>query len=107
MFQDFKDLLSAFHAHSAKKSPRSRAALVSDPTGLLAKSTSPGRNAIVNLPLFPLCCWRSHYSGTARVNITHMVKPLRGPYNSLHYGALVSMLQGEQLANTRAVRCKP
>jgi excisionase family DNA binding protein len=28
-----------------------------------------------------------------------MVKPLCRPYNSLHYGALVNMLQGEQSAN--------
>jgi len=55
---------------------------------------------------FPFCYWRFHYSGIARVNIMRMVKPLRGPYNSLHYGAVASMLQGEQLAKAQAVRCK-
>jgi hypothetical protein len=44
--------------------------------------------------------------GIARVNTESMVKPLGGPYNNLHYAALASMLQGEELANTRAVRCQ-
>jgi hypothetical protein len=56
---------------------------------------------------FPLCYWLLHYSGIARVNTESMVKPLRGPYNSLHYGAVATMLQGEQLANARAVHCQP
>jgi hypothetical protein len=45
--------------------------------------------------------------GTARVNTGSMVKPLYQPYNNLHYAALAIMLRGEELANTRAVRCKP
>ncbi len=55
---------------------------------------------------FPLCYWRSRYSGIARVNIESMVKPLCGPYNNLHYGAVAIMLQSEELAKVRAVRCK-
>jgi hypothetical protein len=54
-----------------------------------------GQKAIGDFARFPLCYWRFHYSGIARVNIMRMVKPLRAPYNSLHYGAVASMLQGE------------
>ncbi len=71
-----------------------------------AQSTAPPQKAIGDFARFPLCYWRFHYSGIARVNIMPMVKPLRGPYNSLHYGAVASMLQGEQLAKAQAVRYK-
>lgn len=37
--------------------------------------------------------------GTARVNIWRMVKQLCEPYNNLNWGALASMLRGEELAN--------
>ena len=67
---------------------------------------SVGTESNRQFALFPLCYWRSHYSGIARVNIMRMVKPLCGPYNSLHYGAVASMPQGEQLAKAPAVRCK-
>jgi hypothetical protein len=103
MFQDYKDLLSAFHAHGVNKQPIT----IELTDRLPADGTTPGQEAMGDLPCYLSAIGVSTTRGTARVNIWRMVKPLCRPYNDLHYAALAIMLRGEELANTRAVRCKP